>query len=69
MALQDTQRLLDSNDALKHKLVFIAGFLAYKHGQPEENHEECLSSEFVTELSRGGFSMPTLATVFFVHNK
>ena len=67
MALQDTQLLLDSNDTLKQKIVYIAGFLANKHGQPEDSGE-FVSSEFITELSRGGLSIPTLATVFFVHS-
>ena len=32
--IEDIQVLLDSTDALKHKVVFIAGFLTYKHGDP-----------------------------------
>ena len=50
--IEDTQLLLDFTDALKHKVVFIAGFLAYKHGDQGEGKE--VSSEFLQELDRGG---------------
>ncbi|KAI6658256.1 hypothetical protein LOD99_15525 [Oopsacas minuta] len=33
---EDTQTFLDSTDTLKHKVVFIAGFLTYKHLGPGE---------------------------------
>ena len=29
--------------------------------------EDDISSEFTSELDRGGLSVPTLSTVFFVH--
>ena len=63
--IEDTQLLLDSTDALKHKVVFIAGFLAYIHGKPGEGEE--VSSELLQELDRGGLRLSTLNTTCFVH--
>ena len=62
---EDTQTLLDSTDTLRHKVVFIAGFLTYKHLGPGEGDE--VSSEFLQELDRGGLRVPTLDTTCFVH--
>ena len=58
--IEDTQLLIYFTDALKHKLVFIAGFLTYKHGEPVEGEE--VSSEFLQELDRGWLRLPTLNT-------
>ncbi|KAI6654420.1 hypothetical protein LOD99_816 [Oopsacas minuta] len=58
---EDTQTLLDSTGSLKHKVVFIAGFLTYKHQGPGEGVE--VSSEFLQELDRGGLRVPTLDTI------
>ena len=58
IGIEDTQQLLDSTDIVKHKVVFIAGFLTYKHGEPSEGEE--VSSEFLLELNRGGLRLPTL---------
>ena len=52
---------------LKHKVIFIGVHLVHKHGQPDLDVGECISSEFLDELNRGGLSMPTLSTTFFVH--
>ena len=60
------QELLNSTDTLKHKVVYIAGFLSRKH-QPAFETDEVLSTEFLDELNRGGLSMPTLSTVHFVY--
>ena len=51
---------------MKHTAVYIAEFLTRKHLRFVET-EEVLSTEFLDELYRGGLSMPTLATVNFVH--
>ena len=72
---QDTQELLRSDDTLKHKVVYLAGYLVYKYGDStsmeeiiggEDGNE--VSSEFLDNLNRGGLSVPTMSTVFFVHN-
>ena len=62
---EDMQTLLDSTDTLKHKVVFIVGFLTYKHLGPGEGDE--VSSEFLQELDRGGLRVPTLYTTCFVY--
>ena len=63
--ITSTQTLLESDDTLKHKVVYIAGFLARRYEQAET--DEVLSTGFLDELNRGGLSMPTLGTVYFVH--
>ena len=63
--ITSTQTLLESGDTLKHKVVYIAGFLALRYEQAET--DEVLSTGFLDELNRGGISMPTLGTVYFVH--
>ena len=64
----ETQELLSSDDSFKHKIVYIAGHLEHKFREliPQSDEEE-ISTEFLDELNRGGLSVPTLSTVFFVH--
>ena len=71
---QDTQELLRFDDTLKHKVVYLAGYLVYKYGDStsmeiigDEDGNE-VSFEFLDNLNRGGLSVPTMSTVFFVHN-
>ena len=66
--LMDTQDMLSTDDSYKDKIVYIAGHLVHKFGNllPESNEEE-IPSQFLTELNRGGLSVPTFSTVFFVH--
>lgn len=72
---QDTRELLRSADNLKHKVVYLAGYLVHKYCNStsmedimdDEDGNE-VSSEFLDHLNRGGLSVPTISTVFFVHN-
>lgn len=66
LSVEDTQNLQNSSDSLKHKVVYIGGFLVHKHGHPDVDEGE-VSSEFLNELNRGSLSIHTLNTVFFVH--
>lgn len=69
VTIDDTQLLLDSDDTLKQKIVFIGGFLAHKFRDSESEDElrEPVNSTFISELNRGGLSVPRLSTAFFVH--
>ena len=60
-----TKTLFDSTDTFKHKVVFITGFLKYKHLGPGEEDE--VTSEFLQELDRGGLRVPILDTTCFVY--
>ena len=64
----ETQELLSSDDSFKHKIIYIAGHLEHKFREliPQSDEEE-ISTEFLDQLNRGGLSVPTLSTVFFVH--
>ena len=66
ITIEDTQTLVNSNETLKQKIISIAGFLVHKHGEPDTTQEKG-ETEFLSELNRGGLSLPTLNTVFFVH--
>ena len=68
-SIVDTQSLLSSDDTFRHEVVYIAGHLVHKFGGLDtEDDEYFLSSEFTDALDRGGLSLPTLLTVFFVHS-
>ena len=53
---------------MKQKVVYLAGYLVHKYREPDVNEDEEVPCEFITELSRGGLSVPTFTTVYFVHN-
>ena len=53
LSVEDTQNLRNSNDLLKHEVVYIGGLLVHKHGQTDVDEGE-VSSEFLNELNRGG---------------
>ena len=65
LTLADTQEMLKSDDQMKHKVIYIAGYIA-KQSKDDYDAEECVSSQFLDELDRGGLTLPTLSTVFFV---
>ena len=66
--LDESQSLLLSDNALKHKLVFIGGHSVHKFEDPGADCEEEISTEFLGVLNRRGLSMPTFSTVHFVHS-
>ena len=63
ITIEDTQTLVNSNETLKQKIIYIASFLVHKNGDTTQEKEE---TEFLRELNRVGLSLPTLNTVFFV---
>ena len=72
LSLCDTEELLQSNEALKHKIVYISGYIVRKFGdntymEVDEGDQDLLSTEFLDNLNKGGLSLPTLSTVYFVH--
>ena len=68
LTIDDTAELLESNDTLKQKIVYISGYLARKYGQPDSDDSETVSCDFLEELNRGGLHTLTLYTVYFVHS-
>lgn len=70
----DTQNLIESEDSQKHKIIFVAGYLTRKYEpKPASDDDDDVqgprvSSEFITQLNRGGLSIPRLSTVYFVHS-
>ena len=66
LSLEDTEALLSSSDSLKHKVIFIAGYLSFKYDENKTPREEEISSEYLNTLNRGGLTVPTLAETHFV---
>ena len=66
--LKSARALLDSDDILKHEVIYIAVFLALHRKQDKEDTEKALlTTEFLEELNRVGLCMPTLTSVAFTH--
>lgn len=71
VTISDTHVLLESDDTLKHTVVYVAGYLMRRFGikdDDEVDDELFVTSNFIQELRRGEMTIPTLATVFFVHS-
>ena len=51
ITIENNQILVNSVDTLKQKLIYIAGFLVHRHGQPDFHQGEEELLEFLTELS------------------
>ena len=70
----DTENLTESNDNLKYKVIFIAGYVTHKYDNhptiDDENDEQepRVSSAFIQKLDRGALYIPKLSTVFFVRS-
>ena len=64
--VEETEMVIDSDDCLKHKIIYIAGHLIHKFGN-DEGEELLYSTEFIESLSRGGLTVPTLSATFLVH--
>ena len=56
--MEDTQKLLESSNILKQKIVYLGGFLANKFIEPVDDDDK-VSSEFIAALNRGGLHVPT----------
>ena len=64
---------MNSNEILKDKIIYLAGFLEKKiHGRvafvEQETDEDPVDSDFITNLNRGGLTIPKISTVHFVHS-
>jgi hypothetical protein len=75
LTTDDTENLIESDDSLKHKIIFIGGFLTRKYeptpasdDDDDDAQEPHVSSEFTQQLDRGGLSIPKLSTAYFVHS-
>ena len=72
ITIADTEDLVQSNDSIKHKIIFPAGYLKHKfRGKSVETvdiDDHHINSDFVTNLNRGGLTVPLLSTVHFVHS-
>ncbi|ESO11756.1 hypothetical protein HELRODRAFT_166784 [Helobdella robusta] len=71
---EDIENLIQSDNCLKHKIIFVAGLLTRKYQQHLGNNDAddaqdfTLSSDFTQQLDRGGLSIPKLSTVYLVHS-
>ena len=68
ITISDTEDLVQSNHSIKHKIIFLAGYLEHKFRGKSVETENHINSDFVTNLNRGGLTVPLLSTVPFVHS-
>lgn len=60
ITITDTEDLVQSNDTVKHKVIFLAGYLEHKFRanilsvETEDDDDDLINSEFLTNLNRGG---------------
>ena len=80
--MAETECLLQSNDIIKDKIIYLAGYLEHKFGanigasfetiddlfETEGDNNDPINSEFLTNLNRGGLSVPLISTVHFVYS-
>jgi len=70
----DTENLIQSDDSLKHKIIFVASFVTRKYDtqsasdNDDDTQELTVSSDFTHQLDRGGLSIPKLSTLYLVHS-
>ncbi|CAK8691011.1 unnamed protein product [Clavelina lepadiformis] len=59
ITIADTEDLVQSNDSVKHKCIFLAGYLEHKYPanilriETENDDDHRINSEFLTNLNRG----------------
>ena len=63
--IADTEEPIKSNDTIKHKIIFLAGYLEHKFrarmsSVETDDDEDTIDSEFLTNLNRGGLTLPKL---------
>ena len=64
IAIADTEDLVQSNDSIKHKIIFLAGYLEHKFRgksvETEDIDNHHINSDFVTNLNKGVLTVPLL---------
>ena len=75
ITMAETECLLQSNDIIKDKIIYLAGYLEHKFGanigasfETEGEDNDPINSQFLTNLNRGGLSVPLISTVHFVYS-
>jgi len=70
-----TDIFMQSDDSLKHKIIFAVGFLTHKYdaqsasdNDDDDVQELTASSDFTQQLDRAGLLIPKLSTVYLVHS-
>ena len=69
--ISETEDLVQSNDTIKHEVIFLAGYLEHKFranistAEAEDDDDNLTDSEFLTNLNRGGLTVPLISTVHF----
>jgi len=64
-----TDIFMQSDDSLKHKIIFVVGFLTHKYdaqsaSDDDDVQELTASSDFTQQLDRGGLLIPKLSSLF-----
>lgn len=70
--LAETEEFIKTEGILKHKIIYLAGFLEHKFYrnmalEESEITEDTANSNFIIHMNRGGLITPKISTVHFVH--
>lgn len=72
VTMAETEELVKSHDTMKHKVIYLAGYLEHKYhahiSDVETVDDHPISSDFLACLNRGGLTVPLISTVHFVHS-
>ena len=71
ITFSETEYLIQSDDTIKDKIIYLAGYLEHKYraeGPENENEKDVINSEFHNSLNRGGLTIPLISTVHFVYS-
>ena len=72
ITIADTEDLVQSNDSIKHKIIFLSGYLEHKFRgksvETEDIDDHHINLDFVTNLNRGRLTVPLLSAVHFAHS-
>ena len=72
--IADTKDLITSNDNIKHKIVFLAGYFEHKFRfslcvvEFADEYDNEFVAAFLENLNQGGLTIPKLLTVHFVYS-
>ena len=71
ITIANTEDLVQSNDSIKHKIIFLAGYLEHKFRgksvETEDINDHHINSDFVTNLNRGELTVPLRCTLKLIN--
>ena len=69
ITISETEDLVQSNDTIKHKVIFLAGHLGHKFranistAKAEGDDDNLTDLEYLTNLNMGGLTIPLILAI------